>query len=318
MAPRTWLTGLLRPSPADDSTEKGRAKGRQQRVILAMTASSGARVISMATGFIAVPLTLNYLGSERYGLWMVISSLAMAMNFADLGLGNSLVNTLAEAHGRRDRAAARVQVSTAFFLFTGIALSLLIAFWSVYPFVDWARAFNVQTPEAAREIGPALWCFVVCVLAGLVVGIVSRIELAYQKAAEAFIKEGTNRVILATDGDLNVGVTSDDALVKLIKEKAAGGTFLTVLGFGEGNLKDGKLEQIADNGNGMYGYIDSVRDALWRAYDRTANDSIRFSRCAVVSRAGSCTNRPSRFVAHGPRLRSWLRPRSPWPETRPA
>ena len=86
------------------------------------------------------------------------------------------------------------------------------------------------------------------------------IELAYQKAAEAFIKEGTNRVILATDGDLNVGVTSDDALVKLIKEKAAGGTFLTVLGFGEGNLKDGKLEQIADNGNGMYGYIDSVRE----------------------------------------------------------
>jgi Ca-activated chloride channel family protein len=86
------------------------------------------------------------------------------------------------------------------------------------------------------------------------------IDLAYQKAAEAFIKEGTNRVILATDGDLNVGVTSDDALVKLIKEKAAGGTFLTVLGFGEGNLKDGKLEQIADNGNGMYAYIDSVRE----------------------------------------------------------
>ncbi|MGI8977952.1 MAG: vWA domain-containing protein [Pirellulaceae bacterium] len=86
------------------------------------------------------------------------------------------------------------------------------------------------------------------------------IELAYQKATEAFIKEGTNRVILATDGDLNVGVTSDDALVKLIKEKAAGGTFLTVLGFGEGNLKDGKLEQIADNGNGVYAYIDSVRE----------------------------------------------------------
>jgi Ca-activated chloride channel homolog len=86
------------------------------------------------------------------------------------------------------------------------------------------------------------------------------IELAYQKAAEAFIKEGTNRVILATDGDLNVGVTGDEALVKLIKEKAAGGTFLTVLGFGEGNLKDGKLEQIADNGNGMYAYIDSVRE----------------------------------------------------------
>jgi Ca-activated chloride channel family protein len=67
-------------------------------------------------------------------------------------------------------------------------------------------------------------------------------------------------VILATDGDLNVGVTSDDALVQLIKEKATGGTFLTVLGFGTGNLKDAKLEKLADNGNGIYAYIDGVRE----------------------------------------------------------
>jgi Ca-activated chloride channel homolog len=87
------------------------------------------------------------------------------------------------------------------------------------------------------------------------------IQLAYEQAAAYFVKEGTNRVILATDGDLNVGVTSDDALVELIKTKAAGGTFLTVLGFGTGNLKDGKLEKLADNGNGVYAYIDSVREA---------------------------------------------------------
>jgi Ca-activated chloride channel family protein len=68
-------------------------------------------------------------------------------------------------------------------------------------------------------------------------------------------------VILCTDGDLNVGITDDDALVQLIKQKAAGGTFLTVLGFGEGNLKDGKMEKLADNGNGLYAYIDSVREA---------------------------------------------------------
>ena len=74
-------------------------------------------------------------------------------------------------------------------------------------------------------------------------------------------KGGTNRVILCTDGDLNVGITSDDALVKLIKQKATGGTFLTVLGFGEGNLKDAKMEKLADNGNGLYAYIDSVREA---------------------------------------------------------
>jgi Ca-activated chloride channel family protein len=86
------------------------------------------------------------------------------------------------------------------------------------------------------------------------------IQLAYEQAAQYFLKEGTNRVILATDGDLNVGVTSDDALVQLIKEKATGGTFLTVLGFGTGNLKDAKLEKLADNGNGLYAYIDGVRE----------------------------------------------------------
>jgi Ca-activated chloride channel family protein len=87
------------------------------------------------------------------------------------------------------------------------------------------------------------------------------INLAYEQAAERFIQGGANRVILCTDGDLNVGVTSDSALVDLIKQKAAGGTFLTVLGFGTGNLQDEKMEKLADNGNGVYAYIDGVREA---------------------------------------------------------
>ena len=87
------------------------------------------------------------------------------------------------------------------------------------------------------------------------------IELAYEMAQKQFINGGSNRVILATDGDLNVGITDDNALVELIKRKASEGVFLTVLGFGTGNLKDGKLEKLADNGNGMYAYIDSFREA---------------------------------------------------------
>ncbi|NCA10323.1 VWA domain-containing protein [bacterium] len=87
------------------------------------------------------------------------------------------------------------------------------------------------------------------------------IALAYEQAREHFIPGGSNRVILATDGDLNVGVTNTTALIDLIKEKAASGTFLTVLGFGEGNLQDEKMEALADNGNGVYAYIDGVREA---------------------------------------------------------
>ena len=81
-------------------------------------------------------------------------------------------------------------------------------------------------------------------------------------ASQNFIKNGTNRVILATDGDFNVGVTDDDELVELIEAKAKSGVFLSVLGFGMGNIKDGKLEKLADKGNGHYAYIDSPARGL--------------------------------------------------------
>lgn len=87
------------------------------------------------------------------------------------------------------------------------------------------------------------------------------IQLAYRIARENFIREGNNRVILATDGDFNVGVTSDAELVRLIEEKRKDGTFLTVLGFGTGNLQDAKMEQLADKGNGQYAYIDNLNEA---------------------------------------------------------
>ncbi|NLE38106.1 MAG: VWA domain-containing protein, partial [Pirellulaceae bacterium] len=87
------------------------------------------------------------------------------------------------------------------------------------------------------------------------------IQLAYQQAAKHFLAEGNNRVILATDGDLNVGITGDDELARLIAEKAKSGVFLSVLGFGTGNLQDAKLEKLADRGNGHYAYIDNLREA---------------------------------------------------------
>lgn len=87
------------------------------------------------------------------------------------------------------------------------------------------------------------------------------IETAYALAEERFIPGGNNRVILATDGDLNIGVTSESELKNLVETKRKSGIYLSVLGFGEGNLKDNKLETLADNGNGTYSYIDSLMEA---------------------------------------------------------
>lgn len=84
---------------------------------------------------------------------------------------------------------------------------------------------------------------------------------AYEIAEEYFIEGGNNRVILATDGDLNVGLTTEAELEELISEKKESGVYLSVLGFGKGNIKDNKMETLADKGNGNYAYIDSVTEA---------------------------------------------------------
>ncbi len=87
------------------------------------------------------------------------------------------------------------------------------------------------------------------------------ITLAYSLAREHYIEAGNNRVILATDGDFNVGVSSEGALIELIEQEREAGVFLTVLGFGTGNLQDSKMEQLADHGNGNYAYIDDLLEA---------------------------------------------------------
>ena len=87
------------------------------------------------------------------------------------------------------------------------------------------------------------------------------IQLAYQTAAEHFIKGGVNRVILATDGDFNVGTTSEGQLIHLIQEKAKSGVFLSVLGVGDDNLNDSMMQKLADKGNGNYAYLDSIEEA---------------------------------------------------------
>ena len=87
------------------------------------------------------------------------------------------------------------------------------------------------------------------------------VQLAYQLAREQFIEDGNNRVILATDGDFNVGTSSEAGLIRLIERERDNDIFLTVLGFGTGNLQDAKMEQLANHGNGNYAYIDSLMEA---------------------------------------------------------
>lgn len=117
------------------------------------------------------------------------------------------------------------------------------------------------------------------------------IRLAYRIAKENFLRDGNNRVILATDGDFNVGASSDAEMVRLIEEKRNDGIFLTILGFGMGNYKDSKMEQLSNAGNGNYAYIDNILEAkkmfgteIWGTLYTIAKDvkiQIEFNPCKV-------------------------------------
>ncbi len=113
------LLRLLRLKQFDVSTEQGRSSERYRRVALT-TASAGLTKLATALIlFVSVPLTLSYLGPERYGLWMTIGSVVTLLSFSDFGIGNGLVNAISEAHGKQDRELAREYVSSAFFMLVG-------------------------------------------------------------------------------------------------------------------------------------------------------------------------------------------------------
>ena len=121
---RRWKS-LLTLRPFDVATEQGRSRERYRRAALTTFTSGVARAVTVITWLVTVRLTVHYLGTERYGLWMTITSLVAMMSFADLGIGNGLLNCITEAKGGDDRESVRKYVSSAFFLLLAIATVLM-------------------------------------------------------------------------------------------------------------------------------------------------------------------------------------------------
>lgn len=173
---------LARLTPFETETEQGRSDERHRRMMLSSIASAVAKAISILTALISVPLTLNYLGTERYGMWLTISSFITILSFADFGLGNGLLSQVAVAHGRNDRAAMRAAVSSAFGMLATISLVFLACFIVAYPFVSWYRIFNVMTPLAMTEAGPAICVFAVCFAIAIPAAIVQKVQIGLQNS----------------------------------------------------------------------------------------------------------------------------------------
>ncbi|MCJ7623817.1 MAG: oligosaccharide flippase family protein, partial [Anaerolineaceae bacterium] len=175
------IKSVLRFKAFDTSNDEGRSKERYRRVVLTGASSLVYKGITTLTGLISVPLTVNYLGEERYGLWMTITSTLALLTFADLGLGNGLINAVSKADGLNEKANATKAVSSAFFMLLAISLFLFAAFWIIYPYVRWQRIFNVTSDLAILESGPTVAVLMVAFLLNMVLGIIRRIHMGYQE-----------------------------------------------------------------------------------------------------------------------------------------
>lgn len=175
------LLSLIRLRAFDVSTEDGRSRERYRRAGFTAAVAFAAKIVGVGAVFVTVPLTLNYLGSERYGLWMTISSVSLMLGFADLGIGNGVLNAVADAYGRDDRTLAMEAVSSGFFLMSLICVALVAVFAVVYTFVPWARLYNVTSAEAMREAGPATAVFFLVWALNIPLDVVQRVQLGYQK-----------------------------------------------------------------------------------------------------------------------------------------
>jgi O-antigen/teichoic acid export membrane protein len=140
-----------------------------------------ARVIQIGTSLVTVPITLKYLGNERFGLWMTISSVLAMAAFADFGVGNGVLNTVAKAFGKDDMEGVRKAVSSGFALLSSIAAILLFSFFTIYRFVNWPDFFRVVSPTARTEAGPALTVFAVCFALNISMDVVQRVQLGLQQ-----------------------------------------------------------------------------------------------------------------------------------------
>lgn len=159
-----------------------RSQSRYRRALVTGVTSLGAKFIVLISTIIYVPLTFKYLGADRYGLWMTITSLVLFLGFADFGLGNGLANAISEANGRDDRQYARRQVSCAFFLLLGIAVSLIGMACAVCPMIPWASVYGTHTVLAGGEAGPATALLIVCAALNMPLGTVLRVQMGYQEA----------------------------------------------------------------------------------------------------------------------------------------
>lgn len=168
---------------------KGHAAGDSQRryvrIVRGIFSGLAGRGVAVIVSFFSVPLTVRYLGAERYGAWVTISTAMAWIALADFGLSSSLTNAVSEGYANDSRDLARDYVAAAFWSLAGVAALLSLIFFSVWRSVPWDRVFNVQTAQARAEVGLAVAIAFTIFVLNLPFSIIAKIYGAYQEVAVA-------------------------------------------------------------------------------------------------------------------------------------
>ena len=162
-------------------TTEDHRKRRVLNIIQSVVTNLGNKGISMLVSFLSVPLTIRYLGPERYGAWVTIGSVLAWLALTDFGLGNGLTNAVTTAAGEDRPDLARMHLSNGMFLLTLIAGATGMVALAAWPFIDWNALFGVTSPEARAEVGPAVAAALAIFLLQFPLGMAGKVYLAYQE-----------------------------------------------------------------------------------------------------------------------------------------
>jgi O-antigen/teichoic acid export membrane protein len=160
---------------------EGMGTARVRRAILTALASVVAKGVAVATSLITVPLTLDYLGPDRYGVWMSMMSVIAMLTFADLGIGNGIMNNVSSALGREDDRDIRRTLASGLAMLVAVAGLGLAGVLFVYPALDWMRIFNIPSSAAAEDVGAGMIALLVVFAVGIPVGLIQRVQLGLQE-----------------------------------------------------------------------------------------------------------------------------------------
>jgi O-antigen/teichoic acid export membrane protein len=186
---------LVFSGPLDTSSVAGKSKERYRRAGRnAITAFIG-RVVNIGTGLVTIPLTLNYLGKEQFGLWMTLTGFVGFLTFTDLGLGIGLQNALSECHGKEDKQNPSKYISSTLFVMVLLMFLFVVIALFVLPHLDLARLFKVETELAKKELLLTAQAFLITFGFGLPCGLIQRIYIGYQDGYRADLWLTIGRVV---------------------------------------------------------------------------------------------------------------------------